>query len=237
MNRVTISIVAFNNLSLTKACIGSILAHTPNFDLIVTNNGSNDGTEQYFNGLVGAFPFVRAVHNKSNLGFGVAHNHALTLCTTPLLLCLNNDCMVGVEWLESLAAPFDDNADVALACPMGDSAQLQPNFIGVRGERREYCSGHCLMVRTEVPRLYGLFDTNLPGLCYCEDADLSLRYRELGYGIRFVHCNVRHLGGATARLIPEARKWLMLNCEFMQKRWKKYLASADRKFPIERLVK
>lgn len=48
---VTIFVLAYNHLDITKKCLTSILTHLPpdiSYELIVHNHGSNDGTREYF---------------------------------------------------------------------------------------------------------------------------------------------------------------------------------------------
>ncbi|MFA6914452.1 MAG: glycosyltransferase family A protein, partial [Endomicrobiia bacterium] len=51
-NVVSIIIPCFNALKYTKQCIESVLkSSTYNYELILINNGSTDGTKQYFQEL------------------------------------------------------------------------------------------------------------------------------------------------------------------------------------------
>ncbi len=50
---VSIVVLAYNQLEYTKQCIESISRYTSHIDyeLITVDNGSSDGTREYFNGL------------------------------------------------------------------------------------------------------------------------------------------------------------------------------------------
>lgn len=209
-------------------CIESVRRYSSAARLILTANGSPAAAKAFC-----SVPDAEVVINEKNEGFGRPHNHALLLCETEFMVCLNDDCEVGPGWMEALLTPFLSDEDAALSCPDESCATLLPSFIGMRGPRKEYCSGHCLMVRTSFAHEHGLFDESMPGMAYCEDADLSLRYRELGLHLYWVRANVRHIGNQTSRLMPEARIWLLDNCDFMRRRWADYLANPARKFPCE----
>src|SRR5205085_11280315 len=47
--RVSVVVLTYNNLELTKLCVESILRNTrwPNFELIIVDNASHDGTPDY----------------------------------------------------------------------------------------------------------------------------------------------------------------------------------------------
>ena len=71
MPRYTISIIAWNRLELTRACVSSVLAHSKDFELFLTNNNSTDGTEKYFNQIRDTNPHckIHVIHNAHNDGF------------------------------------------------------------------------------------------------------------------------------------------------------------------------
>ena len=51
MNNILVSIIipCFNAVEYTKQCMESVLIHTNvNYELILINNGSTDGTKEYF---------------------------------------------------------------------------------------------------------------------------------------------------------------------------------------------
>ena len=50
---VSLVVLAYNNVKYTRECVESIYRHSSqlNFELITVNNGSTDGTEEYFSSL------------------------------------------------------------------------------------------------------------------------------------------------------------------------------------------
>jgi GT2 family glycosyltransferase len=230
VNNVTISIVTFTELDRAKACIESVLRTTSGAKLILTAN-RNPKAADYFRTVPGAI----VIEHAENIGFGRAHNRAFEKCETEFFLCLNDDATVyGEWWLAKLMRPLTWEISAALSCPADTCSELRSDFGGRKGMRREYCEGSCLLVKSEVAKEHGLFDETLPGLCYCEDSDLSLRYRELGYSLHWVDVMVVHEGASTSkRMLPVVREWQKKNMAFMQKRWAKYLSNPLRKFPSE----
>lgn len=65
----SIAIPTFNRLELLKQAVASVLQQTyANFELVIFNNASTDGTKEWVDQLVSANPKVKARHNSSNVG-------------------------------------------------------------------------------------------------------------------------------------------------------------------------
>jgi len=82
MPHVTISILAYDGLEHSKACLKSIFENTHGYDyeLILTDNGSSDGTAEFFKEVQTQRPdSVRVVTNKENLGFIEPNKKALNM--------------------------------------------------------------------------------------------------------------------------------------------------------------
>lgn len=226
MSRVTVSIVTYKALDRAKKCVEAVLKHSGDARLILTSNGNIEALK-FFQTVSHA----TAIWNETNLGFGRAHNRAFALCDTEFFVCLNDDTEPPSGWLEALRSPFDRDPNAALASPANTCSQIKPNFHGSPGVR-EYCEGSCLMVRASVARKHGLFDETLPGLAYGEDSDLSLRYREKGYGLNWVPLDVKHVGSVTSRQTPEVAKWQADNHRVLMRRWTHYMKVRTFNYPI-----
>jgi ADP-heptose:LPS heptosyltransferase/GT2 family glycosyltransferase len=232
--RFTISILAVNKLQITQRCITTVLFHSQDFELILTDNGSEDGTGDYFDSVAAALPGkVRVIHHKENTGFWPAHNAAFALAQGVYFVCLNNDVMVPGGWLEQLLEPFEADPAVAVSGPLGPACVVDNNFHGclVPGYR-EYIEGSCLMARVNTVKKYGLFDPKLPGLIYCEDSDLSLRMREQGYKLAWVHLALEHVGSATTKDLPITNQWAAQNQAYCAQKWRHYLKVRKFDYPI-----
>lgn len=121
--RVSIVMLSYDNLYFTKLCAETLLAHTDtsDFELIVVDNGSNDGSLEYVWSLAARQPRVRAICNARNRGFAAGTNQGLAIARGDILVLLNNDTIVPPGWLAGLVRHLDDPG-VGMVGPVTNSA-------------------------------------------------------------------------------------------------------------------
>lgn len=87
---ISIIIVNWNTKKLLENCLSSIFKFTKdlNFEVIVVDNGSSDGSQDQTRK---EFPQVKLVSNKENLGFTKANNQGLKIAKGNYCLLLNSD--------------------------------------------------------------------------------------------------------------------------------------------------
>ncbi len=225
--KYSISIALFNNLALTRQCLELIFQNCgEDFELLLTDNCSTDGTREYIRWLPAHNKQV--ILNEQNAGFGRAHNRALKMARGEYFIVLNNDLFIDEQnWLTKLAAPFAANPRLAITGLKGNPCMIvtDPEIRGVcHPTIVEYVEASCLMMPTALARTHGLFSDELE-FAYFEDADLSLRYRQMGYEILLVEMNFRHLRAQSTQLLDPA----FLNAIFKKneavftKKWQNYL--------------
>jgi GT2 family glycosyltransferase len=99
MHDYTITFACFNSVEYTKKCVTSLIeAGTPLGQLVVVDNGSQDGTREY----LASVPFGEVVLNKKNLGCGVAWNQGALVRQSEWTIIMNNDVLVNNHWVERL---------------------------------------------------------------------------------------------------------------------------------------
>lgn len=112
MPKVSVIIVNYNGLAHLEACLTSVFAQAyPNFQVIVVDNGSTDGSAEF---VEHHFPEVKVVRTGVNLGFGCASNlGAQADIAFPTrgeyLAFLNPDTVVEPNWLEPLVQALEHN--------------------------------------------------------------------------------------------------------------------------------
>lgn len=200
-------IVNYNGKLLLKECLTSLRKQSYNrgeFETIVVDNGSNDGSVEY---IKREFPEVSVIENRRNLGFAKACNSGIRYSSGEYIALLNNDTEVDRNWIEELANAVSLNEDVALG-----SSKIKlygTNIIGSAGgclnifghpidrgfgeeDKGQYhhyafvthASGCAMLVKRDVLKKVGLFDEDI--FLYHEDVDLSWRAISLGFKIIYV---------------------------------------------------
>lgn len=229
MPKVTISILAYDGLEHSRACLKSIFenSHGYDYEIILTDNGSTDGTAAFFREIQAQRPdSVRVVTNQENLGFIEPNRKALEMARGDYFILLNNDVRVPRGWLGNLLQPFYRLPRAALSGPDGSCSELTTEFSGIPGRKVDYLEGSCLCGKTDILRRHGLFSDYLK-FAYHEDSDLSLRMQELGYTIHRVPFRIQHVREATSKRVPRVKEFAEKNRDTMIKRWSGWRKGRD----------
>src|SRR5262249_19043243 len=134
---VSVVVVTYGGLELTKACLDSLLEGEtwPRLDVIVVDNASSDGTPEYLGDLARRDSHVRIVLNGENRGFAAANNQGIALATGETVVLLNNDTVVPPGLMGRLAGPLSRDASIGLLCPTtnfcGNEARVEPDYTDV----------------------------------------------------------------------------------------------------------
>ncbi len=118
--KIAIVTLTFNQLEqATRPYIESLYAHTPkeDFQLIVVDNASSDGTVQYLRELEQQHGNVTLILNKENLGYSKGNNQGLALVdkSTPFIGLFNNDILFTPNWLPNVLKEFERDPRIGLA--------------------------------------------------------------------------------------------------------------------------
>jgi len=122
---VSVIIVNYNTLTLTKQCIDSVFLNTRDvsFEIILVDNASSDGSQEFFI----CDNRIKYIKNKKNLGFGKANNLGLKHAKGRNIFFLNSDTYLVNDAI-SILSKFLDNNDTVGACG-GNlyNEKMQPN--------------------------------------------------------------------------------------------------------------
>lgn len=221
----TISVLCLNNSDLTKKCLDSIIEHSTDYELIVTDNGSTDDTPDMLRDYAAKLgPKMTHIRNEENKGFQEPNEHALTLARGRYFVLFNNDMEACEGWLEGLRNPFDTNPRMALTGIAGTCCAINSEFRGVSGDdsKPEYIEGGCLMAPAALLRKHGMFSPYLKFI-YWEDTDLGLRMREMGYEIATVPLEINHNHRSATTKNLDLKAVREHNHKAMIERWGFYL--------------
>lgn len=225
--KASIMIVTFNNLELNRLCLESLYARTewPNFDVIVLDNASTDGTPEYLKEAEKTFPNLCVILNNANLGFARANNIGLKQASGEYLVLLNNDTVLARGWLSALIRHLHTDPNIGMLGPVtneiGNEAKVPvgykrledmprwaANYVHENDNRLFHIpmlAMFCVMMRREVYERVGLLDEDFD-IGMFEDDDYTRRVRENGYEIVCTHDSfVHHFGRASFKTLSEER--------------------------------
>jgi GT2 family glycosyltransferase len=186
----SVIVLTYNNLEINKRFFENFQKFTNNYELIVIDNGSTDGTVEYLESLT---CINRLIKNSTNQGVIKARNLGLKLSTNPYVVCLDNDQIVKNNWLFLLHKEMGQGYDFVgvEAWEMSDR-HLMPkkrHVIKRSGIKIDYVgAGGCLMKKSVLEDI-GIYDERF-GMAYYEDPDLCYRAKEAGYKIGWCHRNI-----------------------------------------------
>ena len=88
--KLSIITLTYNKLKYTKKYVESLFKYTKDFELIIVDNGSTDGTREYLQSLNN----VKLIFNDENIGFSKGNNQGLTIAEGEYIAFLNNDILL-----------------------------------------------------------------------------------------------------------------------------------------------
>ena len=124
---ISIIIVNWNTKQLLLDCLASIYktVQKASFEIIVSDNGSKDNSVE---AVSAAYPAVRIIENKRNLGFSRANNVALKGMTGKYALLLNSDTVLLDGAIDHLFSFMEGHPQAGMCGPQllyGDGTKQQ----------------------------------------------------------------------------------------------------------------
>jgi GT2 family glycosyltransferase/glycosyltransferase involved in cell wall biosynthesis len=240
---VSLVVVTYGELPLTRRCLESVLASEtwPRFEVLVVDNASPDGTPEYLRSLADSDPRVRIFLQERNLGFPAANNLGLRHARGEVFLLLNNDTVVPPGMVGRLVRPLLRDRELGIVCATtnfcGNEARVDPGYEDLDGLPRfaaararrfagrvmdlHVAAMYCVALRREVVEEIGLLDEAF-GTGMFEDDDYALRLRQAGYRVVCAEdAYVHHVGqGSFQSLSPQEYQVLWdRNQTYYEKKW------------------
>ncbi len=232
MSGISVIIVSWNGLHLLRPCIDSLEPKSANFELVVVDNGSSDGTATWVRAMI---PAARLVQLPRNEGFAGGYNAGMRAARGDRLVLINNDTLAPAGFIEALARPLDTAGDIGAVAgvltfahrpDLVASAGIVPGADGVHRDalllspvsglpvEEHECfgaSGGAVCLRRAALEDVGLLDERF--FAYLEDADLAWRLRLRGWRtICAPAARIAHIYSATSgQNSPLKQRLLALN--------------------------
>jgi GT2 family glycosyltransferase len=236
---VSVVIVNWNGRHLLPECLDSVFQQTfRDFEVIVVDNGSQDGSGEF---VRSSYPAVILISLQTNRGFAGGSNAGMRAASGDYIALLNNDTRTDPGWLAGLVAAAERSPSAGMwACKILsyddpgviDNVGLLIYRDGLaRGKGRLerdhgqydqagealFPSGCAGLYRRRMLDEIGLFDEEF--FAYADDVDLGLRARLAGWGCIYVpEARVYHRYSASsstyssfkAFLVERNRVWVLL---------------------------
>jgi glycosyltransferase involved in cell wall biosynthesis len=196
-------IVNYEGGDLLVECVRSLYEQEEDVDVIVVDNGSEDGSA---NTVARLFPAITVVRPFRNLGFAGGANAGAEGAEGELLLFLNPDVKLAPGCLDALRRLLADPAvgvgapgihlDVSGHMEYGATLDLLGHPVALRRPARPlFVTGCALAMRKSLFEELGGFDDRY--FMFVEDVDLCWRALLQGFDIRVARDAVAfHVGGA-----------------------------------------
>jgi GT2 family glycosyltransferase len=215
---VSIVVLNWNGLANTKVCLEHLRKlDYRNYEIIVVDNGSADGSKEFFETLTD----IVYIDNPTNRGFTGGHIDGLAKAKGEFILLLNNDAVVKHDYLTVALESFQDKQVAAVGgrayfwnddAPLLDEQNPFYSYMEVdifSGEARmlsqdssriqevNVVSGSAVLVRRSVIDKIGyLYD---PFFAYFEETDLFARMKRAGYKVLYdPRLRIWHRNGASS---------------------------------------
>ena len=191
--KVSIVIPTYNRKNLLKDMLESLFNQTypeGKYEIIVCDDGSNDGTEEMVRELAKKSPCALKYYKQVNRGPASARNMGIKNAMGKIIGFTDDDCVVSNTWIENAVPYFEDiRVGGVMGCtiPYGSYPKKHLLMIGaihtqkITEDDGSYGSGN-IFYRKKVLNEVDGFD---PEFIIAEDVDLGLRVKGKGYKILF----------------------------------------------------
>jgi len=99
---ITLVIPSYNNLKHIKNAYTSIRKHYPKINVILLDDGSNDGTWEWLNNLLKTDLHLTIYKSEKRIGHTILYDKGIELAKTDIVGILHADMIVGPNYLENL---------------------------------------------------------------------------------------------------------------------------------------
>jgi len=228
----SVSVIVLNYMgrSYLERCIRSILnTDYPDFEIILVDNGSTDGSVEYVKEKFSFVSTLRIVHNEINLGIAEGFNSGMRNASGDYVILQENDIEVDPDWLKELVKVLEKDPTIGAAqgkilqsdyrtidCAGGFIDSFGLTYRRGQGEIdrgqhekiEEIFIGHSVGIafRRSLLDKIGLFDPNFSFDKF--DTDLCWRIWLSGYKVLYIPSSITYHGVGGTKKSMAKRKLL-----------------------------
>ncbi|WP_209329973.1 glycosyltransferase family 2 protein [Lunatimonas salinarum] len=209
---VALVVVNWNTYGYTKSCLDQAAKLTyPNFEVLLVDNGSTDGSGQRLNA---EYPHITFLPNKRNMGFTGGNNRGIEVALDRgfrYVFLLNNDTYFDAGFLDPLVAYLEANPSTGAVQPLiyeangskgvwhaggmfnrltGKTTSIKRTVNLQVPYASSWLTGCAFLVRAGVIRQVGTLRHAY--FAYFEDVDWSFRITKVGFDLKIVPQAVLH---------------------------------------------
>ena len=195
---VSVIVPTYNSKNRLGECLGAILKQDfKNFEVIVVNDGSTDGTEQL------AKTFNVKVFSKINQGPAIARNFGAQKSAGKILVFIDDDCIAEKNWLKEMIKPFQDPKVVGVQgtyksqqkelCAIFEQIEIEDRYDKIqKAKNLDWTGSYSAAFRRSVFFETQGYDESFP-TASGEDTELSFKLVKAGHKLAFnKHAIVYH---------------------------------------------
>ena len=248
-NKVTGSIVTYNNMKTIDKTLSTLFEFTKDIDfkLYVVDNVSSDGTPDY---IEKNYPQVEVIRMDKNIGFGAGHNVAIKRIESQYHVIINPDIVMIENAIKKMADYMDENGDIGLLSPRVAFPDGRDQILGKRNPHFKYLVAS--RMRGDEPskllKEYAMLDTDLSKpvdienatgcfmmfrtenlkaiggfderyFMYFEDSDITRSIKKTARAVYYPYATVNHVW---ARDSKRNTKLMMIHIQSMLKYYAKW---------------
>lgn len=198
--KLSIITVNWNGLEYLKKLVDSIEKFTKDYELIIVDNASDDGSVGYLTAMAEKNEHFTIIELKENRGWVGGINEGLKYVKGEYICFINNDIEVSENWFNQMKQHFNDTKEKVgiVGCTTDFTMGLQKHELNdkIDGNHHKvnYLIGWLMLTKREVLENVAKQEKLKPingmagldpifGIGSSDDLDLSLRVRKAGYSL------------------------------------------------------
>ncbi len=226
MKNLNVVILTHNEIGTIKKCLKALYTHTGNFNLVVIENNSDDGTSQFLSKVNRERNFdFTLIHQYENIGVikgrNKGYSFAKNIYPDAEYTCfLDSDQFVLKGWQDIYTEWIDKGYDI-VGC---EAWLLRDDFYPMKKvscsiDSFSYVGCGGMMLKNSVVEDIELFDDRFDKY-YFEDPDFCFRAHQAGYKIGWNYKGLIKHQKNNLSLSGDRKKYFTKNWKKFQEKWK-----------------